>query len=55
MYTCASTRCSYGKAPTPGEWDALLEADFSIKAELFEAVAQHPEWFFGDKLKNLKD
>ena len=55
MQEAVHNEFGYGKAPTPGEWDALLEADFSIKAELFEAVAQHPEWFFGDKLKNLKD
>lgn len=32
----------YGKAPTPGEWDTLLKADFSIKAELFENCGPAP-------------
>ena len=42
-------------SPRSSPHPAILETHFAIKAELFETVAQHPEWFWSDKLKNLKD
>ncbi len=42
-------------SPRSSPHPAILETDFAIKAGLFETVAQHPEWFWSDKLKNLKD